>query len=429
MNTTLERATFETNRALEYFSEKELTAQIGFERDLWPLAILRELIDNSLDAAESVAAPEITVSTLDDQIVVADNGPGIPATIIERSLDYLVRVSNKAYYVSPTRGQMGNALKVVWAAPFVSTGGGIIEVISQGRHHRIEVELDRIAQAPRLTHTSVPTDVNSGTVVKIAWTDSTRLLHRAPGKIYNNSQTAPELVAAFAVFNPHATFILDGTRHERTVTDWSKWRPDQPTSAHWYTDETLRDLIAAYINRERHGGPARTVREFVSEFRGLSSTVKQKTVTESWAGKRLHEFISGGDIDPGFVAELLTRMKANSTPPPPKALGRIGEDHLKAWILAQGVAENSIHYATKAAIDGLPYVVEVAFGVNVGDNSGRRIVAGLNWSPVIGGDPDPTLRSAITEARLDPHDPVTFVVHISRPRFHFTDRGKTRVQL
>ena len=212
MNTTLERATFETNRALEYFSEKELTAQIGFERDLWPLAILRELIDNSLDAAESVAAPEITVSTLDDLIVVADNGPGIPATIIERSLDYLVRVSNKAYYVSPTRGQMGNALKVVWAAPFVSTGGGIIEVISQGRHHRIEVELDRIAQAPRLTHTSVPTDVNSGTVVKIAWTDSTRLLHRAPGKIYNNSQTAPELVAAFAVFNPHATFILDGTR-------------------------------------------------------------------------------------------------------------------------------------------------------------------------------------------------------------------------
>ena len=56
-------------------------------------------------------------------------------------------------------------------------------------------------------------------------------------------------------------------------------------------------------------------------------------------------------------------------------------------------------------------------------------MTGLNWSPVIGGDPDPTLRSGIAEARLDPNDPVTLVVHIARPRFQFADRGKTRVML
>ena len=40
-------------------------------------------------------------------------------TTLERSLDYLVRVSDKAHYVSPSRGQLGNALKCVWAAPYV----------------------------------------------------------------------------------------------------------------------------------------------------------------------------------------------------------------------------------------------------------------------------------------------------------------------
>jgi len=36
---TLQRETFELSRALEFFSEKELTAQIGFSRPDWPVAL------------------------------------------------------------------------------------------------------------------------------------------------------------------------------------------------------------------------------------------------------------------------------------------------------------------------------------------------------------------------------------------------------
>ena len=49
----LERSTFETSRLLEFFSEKELAMQIGHPPELWPLALLKELIDNSLDGVES----------------------------------------------------------------------------------------------------------------------------------------------------------------------------------------------------------------------------------------------------------------------------------------------------------------------------------------------------------------------------------------
>ena len=123
MNKHLERTTFQTSRLLEFFSPKELQMQIGSSQEQWPLALLKELIDNGLDACEtSGIAPEITVTIDQDAVSVRDNDPGIPPKTIERSLDYLYRVSDKNHYVSPTRGQLGNALKYVWAAPFVANG-------------------------------------------------------------------------------------------------------------------------------------------------------------------------------------------------------------------------------------------------------------------------------------------------------------------
>jgi len=44
----LERQVFETSRELEFFSEKELMMQIGYDQHRWPIALLKELIDNAL---------------------------------------------------------------------------------------------------------------------------------------------------------------------------------------------------------------------------------------------------------------------------------------------------------------------------------------------------------------------------------------------
>ena len=75
VNPKLDRETFEMGRELEYFSEKELRAQIGYTADFWPVAVLRELIDNALDAAEIAGVqPIVEITTLDDCITVSDNG-------------------------------------------------------------------------------------------------------------------------------------------------------------------------------------------------------------------------------------------------------------------------------------------------------------------------------------------------------------------
>ena len=108
MTATLTRETFATSRLMEFFSEKELAMQIGHDVASWPAALVKELVDNALDAAESAGVPpQITVTLEGDAVCISDNGAGLPAATLERSLDYLVRVSDKNHYVSPTRGQLG----------------------------------------------------------------------------------------------------------------------------------------------------------------------------------------------------------------------------------------------------------------------------------------------------------------------------------
>jgi DNA topoisomerase VI subunit B len=91
---TLRRVAFKTSRLAEFCGEKELTAQTGHAPEDWPLDIAEELTDNALDACEEAEiAPEITieVSTAHGEIVIADNGPGLPAETIDGVLDYNVR--------------------------------------------------------------------------------------------------------------------------------------------------------------------------------------------------------------------------------------------------------------------------------------------------------------------------------------------------
>jgi len=120
-----ERQTFTTSNLLDYFSQKELALQTGHDSEHWPDVLLKELVDNALDAAEHAGVkPEITVSVEGDSLSVADNGPGLAPEIVTRILDFSTRTSSKNHYVSPTRGAQGNAFKTLLAIPYVLRARG-----------------------------------------------------------------------------------------------------------------------------------------------------------------------------------------------------------------------------------------------------------------------------------------------------------------
>lgn len=427
----LKRTVFEQSREMEFFTEKELEMQIGYVIELWSIALLKEVIDNALDSCENNnITPEITIEVDNESFTVTDNGVGLSSKIIKKAQDYMTRVSDKNYYVSPTRGQMGNALKVIFAAPFVMNGKqGKVEIWSKETHHIIEAYLDQISQKPQFKYTTSPDGfVKNGTKFKVYLPNSASLTTRECDETYKGLLTAQDLIEAYSLLNPHATFHYNKLTYEATDKQWHKWRADEPTSPHWYTPDTLKSLIAAYITKENDGGRVKTVREFVSEFHGLSSTQKQKRVTDGLSGVYLHDLVKNMEIDMSFVTTLLQKMKAESKPVKPQYLGIIGEEHLKKKMVELGCNEESITYRKQQGDDGLPYLTEVCLGIRSTGEGGRVIITGMNFSPAL-KIPTEIIERGLQTSRIDMHDPVIMVVHMTKPRFEFTDRGKTRISL
>ena len=171
MAATLERVTFGTSRLLDFCSEKEMVAQTGHQKADWPLVVLKELMDNALDACEEGGiAPEISVTVNSQGITVADNGPGLPQETIKNILDYTVKVSSKEAYMAPDRGAQGNALKTILAMPFVLDGiEGKVIINSKGLDSIITFQVDRIRQEPVIDVETQESLVKNGTSVTVCW--------------------------------------------------------------------------------------------------------------------------------------------------------------------------------------------------------------------------------------------------------------------
>jgi DNA topoisomerase VI subunit B len=157
-------------------------AQTGQAIEDWPLVILKELVDNALDAAEEAGiAPEIdiNVSTDPGKISIADNGPGIPPQTVRDVLDYSYRVSSREAYASPTRGAQGNALKTLIAMPFALHGKiGTTIIEAQGSRHTITFRVDQLRQEPAINRHLAASPRKKGTSVTVDWPDLLNLDRR-----------------------------------------------------------------------------------------------------------------------------------------------------------------------------------------------------------------------------------------------------------
>jgi DNA topoisomerase VI subunit B len=420
------RVPFTTSRELEFFTESELTTQIGYRKGLWPIVLIKELIDNAIDACETTAtgAIEIVVQLAKDSISVSDNGPGLSGKIIKGVVDYRSRISDKKHYIAPTRGQLGNALKCVVAAALVATGEtSLIEIASRGRRHMIEIQLDRIAQKPKIAYTTTSEPSGVGTFLQVHWPGVASYFQSDGHDLYqfdNLDEAVDALIEDYLAFNPHASFTFNGKRRPATDPSWQKWQTDHPTSAHWYRDADLRGLIAAHITERDM-----PVRDFISNFAGLArNRVRADVLTAARIkGTHLSDLVRGGDVDMAAVRRLLVAMQEHSKPVQPKRLGIIGEDHLKRYFESLGA--NNLKYYRKAFIDndGLPVVLEIAFATKPDAGESSRRIFGLNWSPVF-KIPSGEIGEAISGCQVESDDPVILLIHAACPRFEFTDHGK-----
>ena len=179
---------------------------------------------------------------------------------------------------------------------------------------------------------------------------------------------ATGLFNGYAMFNPHMTLEVnwfgETTHTEATDVTWTKWKPDKPTSPHWYEQAHLERLIAAYISHDRDKGTDRSVRTFVSEFDGRSSTQKRKKVLEETGLSRANLSVLATDdgLKSNVIAKLLAAMKKHTKPVKPNRLGVIGKDHFAIRLKQLGGDPEQFEYEKIARIDdGLPFVLESTF--------------------------------------------------------------------
>jgi hypothetical protein len=470
----LQRVTFRTSREMDFFSERELVTQTGHDRDEWPLVIVKELVDNALDACEEADVPPVVEVTADaGGITVRDNGPGLPEDTLKAALDFTIRVSSREAYVSPTRGAQGNALKTLFPmARVLDPEHGRLIVTAHGRRHEITCGADPISQRA-VVHddvTDAPKSTNSrpragqrnlgfsgGTEVRMEWgaDDDARPFSRfTPAGDYHLRDALRALVEGFALFNPHAmvTFGYFGTRTVWKATNpaWGKWKPHQPTSAHWYEPRHAERLIGAYIAHERDSGTDRLVSDLLAEFEGLARSGKRTRVLNDSGLKRarLSDLVAGDRLDGDKVAQLLLAMQRHTRPVNPVRLGVIGEAHFRERLLGMGVKPESFRYGKKTGggkstnpapgpdgetkVSDVPWVLESAFGWR-GEKAedARQIYTGANWSAAIKnpfrafGATGEGLETHLSNLRATRCEPVIFVLHLAQPRVQYADRGKS----
>jgi hypothetical protein len=443
----LTRVPFTVSRLMEFCNRRELINQTGHDVFEWPLVVLKEATDNALDECEEAGiAPVIDIEVNGDKIVIADNGGGIPAQTIQRVLDYSIRVSSREAYVSPTRGAQGNALKTILPMGYVlderhgedACGETVIE--AYGLAHHIKFSVDHIRQEPRIEHTAKPSSIVRGTRITVD------LPELQSGQyqyfIEQRRQRFLELAESYAWLNPHLSLRVSWNGEVKidvkaSSPAWGKWLPSWPTSAHWYDKSRFRRYMAAHI---AHRGSI-TVREFVGELDGMSSTAKQKAVLLETGTSHvsLHDFFGRHKANGGNIAKLLAALQRHSKPVKPAQLGIIGKVHFYRMMEAAGGDPKTFTYNRSfGETNGVPRVIEFAFsihrdGLTASQGPSRKFITGVNWSPGINnpfrqlGRSGEGLDAILADVRASTSQPVIAVLHLTCPRVAYTDRGKSAI--
>ena len=203
-----------------------LASAAGVAADAVASLVLKELVDNALDSAGSC-----DFKCKGGWLIVQDDGPGLPGTDADIADLFSVArpLSSSKLLRLPTRGALGNGLRVV-AGAVLSSGGELI-VRTRGRAVRL-----------------VASRLDGGTDVELI----------GP---WSGSGTRVEVLLGESLPVDEDTFTWARRAKDLANVAGAKSYPGK-TSAWWYDSDSFFELLQA--------AGIRTVRELVTDFAGCS---------------------------------------------------------------------------------------------------------------------------------------------------------------
>jgi hypothetical protein len=355
---------------------RSISQHSGVPPELLRRLLAKELADNALDAGGTCRVGELE----GDGFFVEDDGPGIgggPEEVARLFSFRRPRVSSK-FKRLPTRGALGNGLRVVAGAVFASAGS--LRVITGGQ------VLDLTPQE------------SGETQVKRA-------------KPASRAGTRVEVRLGEAV--PEDDDFLEWAECAINAAEAAGWKPvySGKTSPHWYDSDSAFELFKA--------AGSRNVEEVMREFEGGD----RLTVPGRLSGRR------AASLSDGAVEELLALAREHCAELAPKRLALAGKGlgghHAKEYgVLVLEPGRGRLRAR-------LPYTVEVWCNPSCGDLDHVRIL--VNRTPVT-GDVGIERAKAATEVTIFGcnlgfrfnvgRKPVDLTINVQIPYMPITSTGK-----
>jgi hypothetical protein len=374
----------DSQNAASYFEREDwtlfrtlstLSQKAGVPVALLPRLVCKELTDNGLDEASTCE-----VGLLDgDGFFIEDDGDGIPGTDAEIAALFSIRrpLTSSKLLRLPTRGALGNGLRVVTGA--VLGSGGSLVVATRGRTLRL-----------------VPLD--DGTTQAEVVGD------------YHEQGTRIEVRLGLPL-------VVD-----ESTLNWAEWaillaeggpKYKGKTSPHWYDTDAFFELLRA--------SGRRTVRELIVEFDGCAEP-KAGKIAAPFKGRLAR------DLGRAEAARLLEIARENARPVRTNRLGCVG----MIEGLPTGYAKVDGAMVVHTAADGLKTYVPVVIEAWAELDDEADVCVLVNRTPVA-AEIDASHHKDmlfISGCGLNHkfrvgRTPVCVVVNIETPHMPITSDGKT----
>ena len=422
---------FSFNREFDFVRLDGLRRATGRPPHEWDIYIVKELIDNALDADEArwrkdpAQFPSVRISMeyirlsgppFRQLYIQVSNRAKFPVEQIEDIFATKWYTSRKAFMKGITRGALGNALKTLLGIPYAirnrgdetwttdHTGLKPLTIHCDETEHVLRYIVDAPSQTISLEYEKEKDIFTEGTVISVGVEG---FIQEVPRELKDIQLLAEQ----YHMCNPHARFHWSV---EINNEEWLKeYTPDAGWSGkfrdiapiQWYSLTAFQDVLGALYRKQYAGTgiPHLSVETVCRFFAGFEKKTTGDSASASIIQTIRQSSLTAADIKAPVARRLYEALCQYSPGFDSPELGRIGLEQIRAVLCQALPVEGEVLYdiTTDAGEDpSVPFVIEAAI-VHLKDEK-RQVWTAINFSPTY-GDP---FRSRWLSAPVQPDEPV-----------------------
>lgn len=462
---------FSFNREFDFVRFEGLLLATGRPPHEWDIYILKELIDNALDADDAEwnddpsKAPDINVrieyirvaKRRSQQLFVSvSNRSLFPVAHLDEIFATRRYTSKKAFFKHLTRGSLGNALKTLLGIPYAlrqrvasdwAPDLNPLALYCDGKKYLPRYLIDSTDQTIQFSCVTEPGKTVTGTEIGIGIDHFEQETPRTLADL-------TRLAERYHLCNPHAQFSwtveIDEQRSEMVYPAnpaWvAKFRELAPIQ--WYSQAAFQDLLGALYRQRRSDGGDGTLslEDLMRRLGGYASSSHPSQLDRARVTLIVKDFgkteLRESDLEGLVVARLYHALNKHSPRFESFRLGAIGETHACMVLLRTLPCASPVLYdqITDNGSDlSTPFVIEAAV-VRLAEGK-RQIMTAINFTPTYGdpflgrgliaptkaGEIVPGLRGLLDAYDMTEEVPIALFLHLICPTVEHNEFSKTQI--